>query len=260
LVPSDLMDRDPKQVLKWIQGQQVKRLVVVGDALHSMSPFKGQGANQALTDGPLLANWLQQSSIDSAVTGFWREIVQRTAPVVAASRQAAKALHSPGVVLQHHGFAGVETESIGEFLSTLQDRGIGANLGAALDGRVRNLIGERQVAAQEPVRSGFFVDQQAQALELAGSGDTPGLRRLSLAKHSESIRTAKDSQSRSCLHLAVQGGHGATCKWLLTEVGCDFQAVDQYGKTPLDYAVENSDDYLLAIFQTIEAQNAKCQQ
>jgi hypothetical protein len=34
------------------------RVTVIGDACHPMAMFKGQGANQALMDGPLLAHWL----------------------------------------------------------------------------------------------------------------------------------------------------------------------------------------------------------
>jgi hypothetical protein len=246
------MERDPKQVLELVQKCQMRRLVVIGDALHSMTPFKGQGANQALADGPFLASWLQRASIDSAVTGFWRETVQRTAPVVSASGQAAKEFHSPGILQhQHHGFAGVEPERTAEFLSVLREKGVGANLGAKLDERVAQVIAEFQVAVAEPARS-IAPEQQTKALEFAASGDTQGLRQLSLAKHSESIRTAKDVRQRTCLHLAAQGGHTATCKWLLTEVDCESRVLDEDHKTPKDYALEKADESILCIFEILE--------
>eukprot|EP01038_Epipyxis_sp_PR26KG_P008688 gene8688-11739_t len=51
-----LYDRDPMQPRS---KQQMKtRVTVIGDACHPMSMFKGQGANQALKDGPLLAKHL----------------------------------------------------------------------------------------------------------------------------------------------------------------------------------------------------------
>ena len=54
-----LYDRNPMPLRGKDQGS---RVTVMGDACHPMSMFKGQGANQALHDGPLLASWLDCGS------------------------------------------------------------------------------------------------------------------------------------------------------------------------------------------------------
>ena len=246
---TDLMDRDPREVLELIHQKQAKRLVVVGDALHSMSPFKGQGANQALADGPLLAHWLQKASIDSAITSFWREIVQRTAPVVQASRLAARELHSPEIIECNHGFAGVKPESLATFLIKLQEENIGANLGSKLDEQVAKLIETTGVAVTDEAEAPLIGEvEQQKALEYAAAGNVQGLRQLSLLKHSESIRSAADSQSLgTCLHLAAKGGHAITVKWLLMEVNCDATKLDCDKRLPMDYA---NDKATLTIFQS----------
>eukprot|EP01042_Synura_sphagnicola_P006037 gene6037-7704_t len=50
-----LFDSDPIEPLTRDRGS---RVVLVGDACHPMSMFKGQGANQALEDAPLFAAWM----------------------------------------------------------------------------------------------------------------------------------------------------------------------------------------------------------
>jgi 2-polyprenyl-6-methoxyphenol hydroxylase-like FAD-dependent oxidoreductase len=59
---------------------QSRRIVVLGDAMHAMSPFKGQGANQALSDGPLLVDWLCRKGaiLTDALSHFEREMIHRT--------------------------------------------------------------------------------------------------------------------------------------------------------------------------------------
>ena len=92
-----------------------RRVTLVGDAAHPMSPFKGQGANQALLDGPLLAAWLCKAPVAAAIRAYEREMGVRAGRKVAASRAAGVHLHSaavlaePGVV---SGVAGVEAATL----------------------------------------------------------------------------------------------------------------------------------------------------
>ena len=82
-------------------------VTLLGDAAHPMSPFKGQGANQALLDAVLLAqklygalrkkNGAQRSMSDlipEALAEFEDEMLKRCAVKVRKSAEAAKFLHS----------------------------------------------------------------------------------------------------------------------------------------------------------------------
>ena len=76
------------------------RCTLIGDAAHPMSPFKGQGANQALLDAVDVARALRRSAlcggeqtIAHALGEFERRMLGRAAPKVAASRAAAASLH-----------------------------------------------------------------------------------------------------------------------------------------------------------------------
>lgn len=89
-------------------------VTLLGDALHPMSPFKGQGANQALLDALLLArkisimcdnnpHWREQKVElrESILNNFEQEVIARVASKVAGSREAARLLHTPAVL--HEG-------------------------------------------------------------------------------------------------------------------------------------------------------------
>ena len=74
----------------------------LGDAAHPMSPFKGQGANQALLDASSLANALagsvlvkpQYRDLSDVLFNFEKEMCNRSKGKVIRSRYAAVSLHS----------------------------------------------------------------------------------------------------------------------------------------------------------------------
>jgi 2-polyprenyl-6-methoxyphenol hydroxylase-like FAD-dependent oxidoreductase len=88
------------------------RATLIGDAAHPMSPFKGQGANQALLDALSLARsisiecrplsqWRKTGLRESALNEFELEMLERSASKVNDSAEAAQFLHSDTVL--HEG-------------------------------------------------------------------------------------------------------------------------------------------------------------
>jgi salicylate hydroxylase len=98
LQPDDLQSSEPNRP---------RRVTCVGDAIHCMSPFKGQGANQALLDALSLARTLYQMvlakngdkvsghDIEKAILEYELEMLKRSAVKVNASAEAAHFLHTP---------------------------------------------------------------------------------------------------------------------------------------------------------------------
>ena len=74
-------------------------IVLLGDASHPMSPFKGQGANQALLDAVSLANALAHAeNLSSAVMQYEEEMLQRVESKVLLSRERVMTFHQPDIL------------------------------------------------------------------------------------------------------------------------------------------------------------------
>lgn len=89
-----------------------KSVTLIGDAAHPMSPFKGQGANQALLDALSLARhitkgcrptseWRASGIRERVLSEFEAEMLERSAVKVRDSAEAAQFLHSETVL--HEG-------------------------------------------------------------------------------------------------------------------------------------------------------------
>jgi len=87
------------------------KITLIGDAAHPMSPFKGQGANQALLDALALARgitkgckplsqWKKVGIRESVLNDFESEMLKRSATKVKDSADAAQFLHSDIVLHQ----------------------------------------------------------------------------------------------------------------------------------------------------------------
>jgi len=97
---------EPEMLSKWAQ------VTLIGDAAHPMSPFKGQGANQALLDALALARgitkgcgpfsqWRESGVRKGVLTEFESEMLERSATKVKDSAEAAEFLHSD--IVLHEG-------------------------------------------------------------------------------------------------------------------------------------------------------------
>jgi salicylate hydroxylase len=92
--------------------EKAGKVTLIGDAAHPMSPFKGQGANQALLDALTLArgitkgcrplsHWRKTGIRECVLTEFESEMLERSAIKVKDSADAAQFLHSE--IVLHEG-------------------------------------------------------------------------------------------------------------------------------------------------------------
>jgi 2-polyprenyl-6-methoxyphenol hydroxylase-like FAD-dependent oxidoreductase len=100
-----------REVLTQALLDQCGNVTFIGDAAHPMSPFKGQGANQALLDALALARGISKTQADSEhwkkigvrkslLKKFEEDMLRRSAAKVKDSAEAARYLHSEIVLLE----------------------------------------------------------------------------------------------------------------------------------------------------------------
>jgi len=104
----------------------ISKITLLGDAAHPMSPFKGQGANQALLDAVHLARMLSKFSrfrnsvmncedkeisqksfnssnkltLEDIMLEYENNMLERSGPKVKASSEAAKFLHTEVAIME----------------------------------------------------------------------------------------------------------------------------------------------------------------
>lgn len=103
-----------RELLKPELLREAGAVTLIGDAAHPMSPFKGQGANQALLDALALARnisiacnpfskWRETGLREIVLTEFEEEMLARSASKVKDSAEAVELLHSKGVLREGDG-------------------------------------------------------------------------------------------------------------------------------------------------------------
>jgi len=80
-----------------LQHARAGLLVLLGDAAHPMSPFRGEGANMAMRDALSFVEILhatQEGQLQQALVRYEHEMLARTRQAILDSRKAAKEMHS----------------------------------------------------------------------------------------------------------------------------------------------------------------------
>ena len=166
-----------------------RRVTLIGDAAHPMTPFKAQGANQAMSDAVLLADTLVMcvqkhgptDGFDRALPIFERKMLSRSSRMVVGSREKAKEMHS-ALAMQPARKAQREAEfDMQEVIRILREKKIGAQ--NAIDSRGLDAVVEAEAINSLNGSSATRVQPQGTKVIFAdtspASGDKKGTKRKS---------------------------------------------------------------------------------
>lgn len=263
---SPLFDRDPDDLYERFLHLHVRNqkqpspVLIVGDALHAMSCFKGQGAHQALLDGRCVAKWLfAQASTKGKLQSCWRELVQRSSPIVQASRKAAMEWHEETIVNNGgHSIAGCSNSTL--ILAELERQNICAGKVAELDKAVFQVKQQLDELCELPQCAGIDqiapatapIDWCKQVWSAIKTSDLLALRELSwIAKDCRWMQGLTDDRGYSCLHVAASHDKkGNIIHWLVREAGCSLRLRNTQGELPVDCA---TDQYIELLMKSLGA-------
>ena len=142
-----------------------------------MTPFKAQGANQAISDAVLLADVLvdcihkhgPEAGMDTAIPIFEQKMLSRSSRMVVGSREKAKEMHS-SLALRPARKVQRETDvDMQEVIRLLKARGVGAH--SATDPRGLDELVSKAMSA---VSSGDDDTGNDLGLNIGGEGTTSG--------------------------------------------------------------------------------------
>ena len=194
-----------------------RRVTLMGDAAHPMTPFRAQGANQALSDAVLLADCLVDSirrhgpeaGMDAFLPVFEEKMLNRSARMVVGSREKAKEMHSP-LAMQPARKVQRETGGVDmpKAIAMLRAQGIGANAAGGEGGL------DAVVAAA--------IDPKRKRVVQAGDVEASAKRHRKDTKEAAAATKGSDSWWRREILTHLTGGGGLKRKRLRKQVLANF--------------------------------------